>query len=124
MVSKIRSALAIALRALGRNRLQTVLTMVGITIGVAAVLTMVALGTGAESAIEQQVRAAGLNLIVVTAGNYKMKTEDDFGGVVDHQARLDEGTQRPERQQRDSAIFARPAISVNSAFMPVPAVWY
>ena len=30
-----------------------------------------------------------MNLIVVTAGNYKTKTEDDGGGVVDHQARLD-----------------------------------
>ena len=58
------------------------------TIGVATVLTMIALGTGAEAAIEQQVRAAGMNLIVVTAGNYKAKTEDDGGGVVDHQARL------------------------------------
>jgi len=82
-----RSSLAIAIKALRRHKLQTVLTMLGMTIGVAAVLTMIALGTGAEGAIEQQVRAAGMNLIVVTAGNYKMKTEEDFGGVVDHQAR-------------------------------------
>ena len=81
---------AIALRALARNKLQTALTMIGITIGVATVLTMIALGTGAQASIEQQVRAAGMNLIVVTAGNYKTKTEDDFGGVVDHQARLDD----------------------------------
>ncbi len=82
----IRSSLAIALKALSRNKLQTALTVIGMTIGVATVLTMIALGTGAEAAIEQQVRAAGMNLIVVTAGNYKTKTEDDFGGVVDHQA--------------------------------------
>src|ERR1019366_6224721 len=63
-------------------------TTIGRTIGVATVLTMIALGTGAEAAIEQQVRAAGMNLIVVTAGNYKTKTEDDGGGVGDHQARL------------------------------------
>ena len=63
--------------------------MLGMTIGVAAVLTMIALGTGAEAAIEQQVRAAGMNLIVVTAGNYKTKTEEDDGGVVDHQGRLE-----------------------------------
>jgi ABC-type antimicrobial peptide transport system permease subunit len=81
------STFSIALKALRRHRLQTALTMLGMAIGVAAVLTMIALGTGAESAIEQQVRAAGMNLIIVTAGNYKIKTEDDFGGVVDHQAR-------------------------------------
>src|SRR5689334_1904661 len=84
-----RSSLAIAIKALKRHKLQTALTMLGMTIGVAAVLTMIALGTGAEAAIEQQVRAAGMNLIVVTAGNYKMKTEEDFGGVVDHQGRVE-----------------------------------
>ena len=84
----IGSSLTIALRALSRNKLQTALTTIGMTIGVATVLTMIALGTGAEAAIEQQVRAAGMNLIVVTAGNYKAKTEDDGGGVVDHQAAL------------------------------------
>ena len=74
------SSLAIAVRALRRNRLQTLLTVAGMTIGVAAVLAMIAIGTGAEAAIEDQIRAAGMNLIVVTAGNYKVKATDDFGG--------------------------------------------
>jgi putative ABC transport system permease protein len=77
---------SIALRALARNRLQTVLTMLGMTIGVGAVVTTTALGRGAQSSIEQQVMAAGLNVIVITAGNYKAATQDDGGGVVDHQA--------------------------------------
>ena len=76
----------IALRALSRNRLQTALTMLGMTIGVGAVVTTTALGRGAQSSIEQQVMAAGLNVIVVTAGNYKAALPDDGGGVVDHQA--------------------------------------
>src|SRR2546425_3554583 len=76
----IRASLAIALRALRRNRLQASLTIVGMTIGVAAVLTMIAIGTGAQAAIEDQIRAAGMNLIVVAAGNYKVKTTEDFGG--------------------------------------------
>src|SRR3954465_3280773 len=75
-----RFTLAIALHALARNRLQTTLTVLGMTIGVGAVLTMVAIGTGAESAIEDQIRAAGMNLIVVTAGNYRIKSTEDFGG--------------------------------------------
>jgi ABC-type antimicrobial peptide transport system permease subunit len=85
----MRTTFAIAIRALRRNRLQTALTIVGMTIGVAAVLAMIAIGTGAQSAIEDQVRAAGMNLIVVTAGNYKVKTNDDFGGMaVEPSARL------------------------------------
>jgi putative ABC transport system permease protein len=75
--------ISVALRALKRNTLQTALTILGMTIGVAAVLTMIALGTGAETAIEDQVRAAGMNLIMVTAGNYKTKVDDDFGGAVE-----------------------------------------
>jgi putative ABC transport system permease protein len=69
---QIRKSMTIALRALRRNRLQTLLTVVGMTIGVATVLAMIALGSGAQAAIQDQVRAAGMNVIVVTAGNYKM----------------------------------------------------
>ncbi len=60
----------LALRALNRNRLRTLLTMLGIIIGVAAVLTMVALGTGARASVEDEVGSAGTNLIFVSAGNY------------------------------------------------------
>src|SRR5262249_57518754 len=77
---RMSPTIAIAFRALRRNGLQTSLTIVGMTIGVAAVLAMIAIGTGAEAAIEDQIRAAGMNLIVVTAGNYKVKAVDDFGG--------------------------------------------
>ena len=62
--------LRIALRALGRNVLRTLLTMLGIVIGVAAVMAMVALGNGAQAAVESEMRSAGANLIFVTAGNY------------------------------------------------------
>src|SRR5262249_43517094 len=88
-------AVAVALRALRRNTLQTALTILGMTIGVAAVLTMIALGTGAETAIEDQVRAAGMNLIVVTAGNYKPKADDDFGGTA-----VEPSARREEQQER------------------------
>jgi ABC-type antimicrobial peptide transport system permease subunit len=60
----------LALRSLGRNRLRTFLTMLGMVFGVAAVLTMVALGTGARASVEDEVRGAGANLVFVSAGNY------------------------------------------------------
>jgi putative ABC transport system permease protein len=60
----------IALKALGRNKMRTGLTMLGMIIGVAAVITMVALGTGAQSSIESQIQAAGTNVIIVMAGNF------------------------------------------------------
>src|SRR5258707_14322676 len=73
-------------RTLRRNALRSGLTLIGITIGVAAVVTMVAVGNGARASIEDQVVAAGMNVITVVAGNYKMKGEEDGGGVVDHTA--------------------------------------
>ncbi len=48
---------------------------------------MIALGTGAESAIQGQVRAAGMNLIFITAGNYKVKT-DDAGEAIEENGLL------------------------------------
>jgi putative ABC transport system permease protein len=69
----------IALKALQKNKLQTILTMLGMMIGVATVVTMIALGSGAQKAIQDQVRAAGMNLITVTAGNYQVERVDDTG---------------------------------------------
>jgi putative ABC transport system permease protein len=67
--------LSIAFKALGRNKLRTALTMLGMIIGVAAVITMVALGTGAQTSIEAQIQSTGTNMIIVNSGNYS------FGGV-------------------------------------------
>ncbi len=60
----------LAISSLNRNRLRSVLTMLGVIIGVAAVLTMVALGTGARGSVEQEVTSAGTNLVYVKSGNY------------------------------------------------------
>jgi putative ABC transport system permease protein len=63
--------LRVAFKALARNKMRTALTMLGMIIGVSAVITMVALGTGAQSSIESQIQAAGTNMIMVSAGNFQ-----------------------------------------------------
>jgi putative ABC transport system permease protein len=63
--------LRIALKALNRNKMRTILTMLGMIIGVGAVITMVGLGRGAQATIEEQVKSAGTNLINVNAGNFQ-----------------------------------------------------
>ena len=60
----------IAVKALNRNKLRTTLTMLGMIIGVGAVITMVALGNGAQVSIEQQIQSAGTNVIMINAGNF------------------------------------------------------
>jgi putative ABC transport system permease protein len=57
-----------ALRALGRNKLRTVLTMLGITIGIGAVICTVAIGEGGSSLVREQLVALGTNMVWVEAG--------------------------------------------------------
>jgi len=58
-----------ALEALQRNVMRTALTALGIIIGVAAVIVMMALGNGARAAIQARIRTAGTNLIIVMPGS-------------------------------------------------------
>src|SRR6476619_2218234 len=66
----------IAIRALGRHKLRTFLTMLWMIIGVAAVTTMVALGSGAQASVEDEMKSAGTNLVYVSAGNYTRGGDD------------------------------------------------
>jgi len=66
---KLRATILMALRALRRNKMRTVLTMLGIIIGVAAVIAMVAIGNGATSQVEAQIAALGQNVVLVFAGS-------------------------------------------------------
>ena len=61
-------AVVAAARAIKRNKLRAALTMLGIFIGVAAVITMVAVGDGARSSVEAQINSLGTNLLVVLPG--------------------------------------------------------
>src|ERR671938_1451475 len=60
---------AVAVKALRRNAMRTALTALGMIIGVAAVIVMVAIGTGARTSIENQIRSAGSNIVMVNAGS-------------------------------------------------------
>ena len=61
-------AFRIAVRALGRNKLRSFLTMLGIIIGVGAVIAMVAIGEGAKALVRQQIASLGTNLLVILPG--------------------------------------------------------
>src|SRR6202522_4289424 len=71
-----KSSMRIAVKALKANKLRTGLAMLGMTIGVAAVLTMFALGTGAQQSVSSDVKSAGTTLITVRAGNFTRGGEE------------------------------------------------
>ena len=59
----------IALRALQRNKMRTALTMLGMVIGVGAVIAMVSIGNGAKAQVEAQIASLGQNLVLVMSGS-------------------------------------------------------
>src|SRR5881409_3438756 len=63
--------LAVAVGALRANKLRSLLTMLGIVIGVAAVIAMVALGTGAQTAVKERIASLGTTLLTVTPGQQR-----------------------------------------------------
>ncbi len=90
----ISASVRIALRALRVNKMRSALTMLGIIIGVAAVIAMVAVGSGAQERIKEQIASIGSNLIVVLSGsitssgirmgtgNAQTLTEEDAKAIV------------------------------------------
>jgi putative ABC transport system permease protein len=69
-------SLRIALRALARNKMRTALTMLGMIIGVGAVITLVALGTGAAQRVTASISSLGTNLVTIIPGSPRLR----FGG--------------------------------------------
>ena len=63
------SIIKVALRALLRNTMRSILTALGIIIGVGAVIAMVSIGNGAKSQVEAQVASLGQNVITVFSGS-------------------------------------------------------
>ena len=62
------SIIRIAFRALARNKSRAALTMLGIIIGVSAVIVMVSIGQGASATVQSQIESMGTNLLFVSAG--------------------------------------------------------
>jgi putative ABC transport system permease protein len=91
-----REVIRVALRALARNKMRTILTMLGIIIGVGAVICTVAIGQGASEQVQQQIQALGDNIVMVFAGSVntggvrmgngatKTLTNDDAQAILQH----------------------------------------
>ena len=65
----LHDVIQVAMRALGRNKMRTILTMLGIIIGVGAVICTVAIGEGASEQVQEQIRNLGDNIVFIAAGS-------------------------------------------------------
>ena len=79
-----RQDLSLAINALRQNRVQAALAMLGVMVGVGALVTSLALGRGAQAAIRDQLLAAGANMIIITAGNYAVERPQFLEAPADH----------------------------------------
>ena len=67
---EVLNTVRIALVAIQRNKVRSALTMLGVIIGVASVIAMIALGSGARASIDEQIQSQGTNVIYVSAGSW------------------------------------------------------
>ncbi len=69
MINLISMAIGLALSAIRRNKLRSALTMLGVIIGVGAVIAMVSIGQGASSSVQAQIQSLGTNMILIFPGS-------------------------------------------------------
>ena len=98
---KRATLIKVAGQSILRNKMRTLLTMLGIVIGVAAVIVMVAVGQGAQSRITEQIRNLGTNMIVITPGT------SQAGGVSQGAGTFNRLTvEDAEKLDRESLLLA------------------
>jgi len=103
----------IAFRALARNKMRSALTMLGIVIGVAAVIAMVSIGQGAQASVQAQIASVGTNLLFVGAGS------QNVGGVRSGTGATNSNTLTVEdieaiRREIPSVAMASPTVNARS----------
>src|SRR3954469_11308128 len=96
----------VAFRALQRNKMRAALTMLGIIIGVSAVVAMVSIGQGAQAAVQAQIDSMGTNLLFVSAG------AQNVGGV--RSGTGDSGTNTLTVEDLDAIKREVPSVSMVS----------
>jgi len=103
----------IAFRALARNKMRSALTMLGIVIGVSAVIAMVSIGQGAQASVQEQIASVGTNLLFVGAGS------QNVGGVRSGTGATNSNTLTVEdieaiRREVPSVAMASPTVNTRA----------
>ena len=89
----IHNLFQIAFRAIAVNKMRSFLTMLGIIIGVASVITMLAIGQGSKQSIQKQISEMGSNMIMIRPG------QDKGPGGVGQDPSAMQSLKQPERKQ-------------------------
>jgi putative ABC transport system permease protein len=110
----------VAVKALRRNAMRTGLTALGMIIGVAAVIIMVAIGSGARASIESQIRNAGSNIISINAGSSRFgPVRQGFGAA----ASLTAADADAIRREVPGVRYASPGVSTRTQVVSEISNW-
>lgn len=104
------SLIKIALRALNNNKFRGLLTMLGIIIGVASVITMLAIGQGSKRSIREQIQSMGSNMIMIHPG------QGMFGGVNQSASSMQSlklADYESIRKESQNIAYATPMVNAN-----------
>jgi putative ABC transport system permease protein len=98
---KKKTLFKVAAQSIAKNKMRTMLTMLGIVIGVGAVIIMVAIGNGAQTAVQSSINSLGTNLIMVMPGNFSQ------GGVSQGQGAVSRLTiEDADKLKREGTLLA------------------
>jgi putative ABC transport system permease protein len=117
---RIRRLFSVAGRSLSRTKMRSLLTMLGIIIGVAAVIVMVAMGEGAKAQIEANIKSLGTNMLVITPSASQMGNVSRGAGSFNRLT-----TDDAEKLRRESTLLASvsPVITVPSMVVGGQGNW-
>lgn len=112
----------IAFRALARNKMRSALTMLGVIIGVGAVIAMVSIGQGAQASVQEQIANVGTNLLFVSAGS------QNVGGVRSGTGATNSNTLTVDdleaiRRELPSVAMVSPSVNARSQLVATNQNW-
>jgi putative ABC transport system permease protein len=117
---KTSTMFKVAAQSIGKNKLRTLLTMLGIVIGVGAVIVMVAIGNGAQTAVQKQISSLGTNLIIVMPGSFQGGGVSQGAGTLSRLTVAD-----ADKLKRDATLLAgvSPVVSTRTQVIGGAGNW-
>ena len=108
---KILKTTGVSLRALGRNKMRSFLTALGIIIGVGAVIAMISIGAGAKAEVEKRFNAMGTNLLFIRAGSRSFRGVSGGSGTYQNLTPADANA---IEEQADAVQAVSPSVSTRA----------
>jgi macrolide transport system ATP-binding/permease protein len=116
-------AVKMAMRSMRTNIFRTALTLLGVVIGVAAVVAMLAIGDGSKQQVLERISAMGTNLLVIRPGAPRMRASGDFATLVQEDADVINEMKNIETASPERAQRATVRANGVDAFTTINGVW-